>query len=338
VQSREQHSERSIAVWGAPASGKTTFLAALQIALAKQEPDWQVIGADAESEQGLVRLTDLLAAGGTFPLATGDIQHYRWALVGPVQRDGRRWWFGRTRQGENIKIELDLIDAPGSMAVPGSQVQGNLIENLAKSRAIVFLYDPIREFETGDVFHNTSAVLTELSQRISVPDGKLPHYVAVCITKFDEVRVHAAAEKLDLLVRDPEPPGFPRVANEHAREFFLELSNVSRTGEARLIPKLLERIFHPDRIRYFVTSAIGFYVDPETGTYRPEDFQNHIPGPQGSRIRGSIRPINVVEPLLWLSERMAAQAESTKAEELSYSVQKGSTRHGRAFSGGVGRC
>lgn len=313
MQSRERHGERSIAVWGAPASGKTTFLAALKIALENQEPDWQVVGADAESEQSLVRLTDLLAAGGMFPLATGDVQHYRWALVGPVQRDVRRW-FGRAQQGENVRIELDLIDAPGSMAVPGSRVQGDLIENLAKSSAIVFLYDPIREFETGDVFHNTSAVLTELSQRISTPDGKLPHYVAVCITKFDEVRVHAAAEKLDLLVTDPEPPGFPRVANEHAREFFLELSNASRSGEARLIPNLLERIFHPDRIRYFVTSAIGFYVDPETGTYRPQDFQNHIPGPQGSRIRGSIRPINVMEPLLWLSEQVAAQAESTEAE------------------------
>jgi hypothetical protein len=299
-------------MWGAPSTGKTTFLAALHVALLRQEPAWNIMGTDPKSADALVRLTTLLAERGDFPVATGDIEHYRWVLIGPAERAGRRW-FGRVQRGQRVEIQLELVDSPGAAIGPGARE--DLIDDLAKSSAIIFLYDPVREFEAGDAYQHISTVLAQLSRRTSGPGERLPHYVAVCITKFDEERVLRTAEKLDLLVTDPDPPGFPRVAEEDAREFFIEICQASRSGEASLIPALLERTFRRDRIRYFVTSSIGFYVDPEKGAYDPDDYQNKVPDPQGPRVRGPIRPINVLEPILWLGRQVTKQAEEAASKE-----------------------
>ena len=142
-------------------------------------------------------------------------------------------------------------------------------------------------------------------------NGRLPHYVAVCVTKFDEARVLKTAERLNLTTDQSDPYGFPRVDDDDARELFSRLCEVSPSGTADLILHTLEQYFRPERIKYFVSSAVGFYVDPVTGVYNSDDFQNQIPAlnhPGSPRIRGSIHPINVVEPVLWLSEQLAADS------------------------------
>src|SRR4051812_24922195 len=42
----DQGQQANIVMWGAPACGKTTFLAALSIALNRKRNGWKVIGAD----------------------------------------------------------------------------------------------------------------------------------------------------------------------------------------------------------------------------------------------------------------------------------------------------
>ena len=107
--------------------------------------------------------------------------------------------------------------------------------------------------------------------------GKLPHHVAVCVTKFDEQRVFDAAARMRMVEYDDAPPGFPRVPEVDAREFFARLCAVSRTNTAHRVLPLLEQTFDTSRIRFFVTSAIGFYVDRYSGVFNPRDYQQHIP-------------------------------------------------------------
>ena len=63
---------------------------------------------------------------------------------------------------------------------------------------------------------------------------------------------------------------------------------------------MLDQTFRKERVRFFVTSAIGFYLNPTLGVFDPDDYQNHLPpvGPEAGQIRGAIYPINVIEPVL----------------------------------------
>jgi len=305
---------QSLTLWGPPSTGKTTFLAALSVALIRRGPVWRVVGESEDSARRLIELTTALTDAREFPQATAGIGHYRWTLHGRVKRRvKRRRWFGSRQQDEDVNVSLDLVDPQGGLVSSSwsdRTAQGDLIANLESSSGILFLFDPIREFERGDAFEHTFGVLEQLAQRAKNRPGKrLPHYVAICVTKFDEVRVIATAEKLGLLSYDTEPPGFPKVADEDARELFAELCNVSRNGNAELVLPLLEQHFQPDRIKYFVTSAIGFYVDPRKGRFDPDDYQNRVqpnPASPEARIRGAIYPINVVEPVLWLSRQVSS--------------------------------
>ena len=306
-----------ITLWGAPSTGKTTFLAALHVGLIQRHSPWLVRGVAKADSDALTRMTTELVQNRTFPDATVSIENYRWELVGTVQRTVRRGRLRRTQITETVAVPLDLIDASGESAHPidaGPVRWEELIDSLERSRGIVFLFDPTREFDSGDAFVHTVGVVNELNQRMrdrNLPEGRLPHYVAICVAKFDEIKVLKTAENLNMIYYDNDDHGCPRVHEEEARAFFAYLCEVSDSGEAELVPNLLESSFRPERIKYFVTSAIGFYIDPNSGTYDRSDFQNHLPGSPGkepSRIRGTVRPINVVEPILWLGQCLAEEA------------------------------
>ena len=306
---------KGITMWGATATGKTTFLAALYTALLDQNIGWRLRGADQPSTEALVTLTNKLADEGTFPGQTAGIRNYRWSLVGTVPRAIKEWhWNGLHRRDLEVEIPLELVDAAGEVAdgskAYGREVTQRFVDNLANSTGIVFFYDPIREFEQGDAFRHTFGVLTQLDSKMG-GSGKLPHYVAVCVTKFDEQRVFDAATGMRLVDYDDAPPCFPRVPEVDAREFFSRLCAVSRTNTARRVLPLLEQTFDRRQIRFFVTSAIGFYVNPHIGVFDPRDCQQHIPPAvpdEEPRVRGDVRPINVVEPIVWLGKQIAMTA------------------------------
>jgi hypothetical protein len=303
--------QSNIVMWGAPACGKTTFLAALSIALNRRRDGWKVIGADTPSTQALIRLTSQLTDDREFPTATSmAFERYRWFLVGQKEERAGRWFRRRTVQ-KSVRIGLDLMDLGGErFAAPKGAVSGELTDNLVGSRGIVFLFDPVREFDEGDAFKHLFGVLSHLSQHMLDSDefegGQLPHYLAVCITKFDEIRVLETAQKLYLAQPEPEDDlEFPRVSSEDAKELFYRLCEISASGNAEMVTNTLEKYFRHDRIRYFVTSAIGFYVDPQVGVYDPDDFQNVVSASDGySKIRGTVHPINVMEPMLWLGQQL----------------------------------
>ena len=307
--------EPGIVILGPVASGKTTFLAAFSIALNRKETGWNVVGGDEASEQALIGLTDGLASQREFPRATQGIEDYRWLLNGQIPRV-RRSLFRSQRHHEPIRICLDLADVSGELAgynKLGYHARGDLIELLARSRGIIYAFDPTREFEVGDAFDSTFGPLVQLARREAdasgLLGGRLPHYVAVCVTKFDETRVFETAKKLNALTVAPDDPlGFPRVAEKDAREFFRRLCRMSSSGNAEMVLNVFEQYFAPERVRYFVTSAIGFRTDPDTGRFNPEEPQNYIQDDQRPnllRIRGAVHPVNVAESLLWLAQRVA---------------------------------
>ncbi|GHH72745.1 hypothetical protein GCM10017673_28150 [Streptosporangium violaceochromogenes] len=332
---QSERSDHSIAIWGAPGSGKTTFLAALNIALILKKGPWRVIGADGPSTDFLIEMTTALSQYQRFPPATGALGHYRWFLSRRSEPP-RRSWRRRRKPPRAWKIGLDVLDAPGGFFRAERTGYGTdreeLIDNLAASRGIVFLFDPIRESKDGDAFAYLHGVLAELAGRMLADDefgdGMLPHYLAVCVTKFDELRVLETAEKLSLLTPDPDDPyRFPRVDDADAEELFEALSAVSAGGNADMVLPALKQFFRPERIKFFVTSSIGFYLDPLRGVFDPDDFQNLVPEATGTaggaqnphdphgpravsgnrfRIRGQAHPINVMEPMLWLGQRLSS--------------------------------
>ncbi|MEV0663504.1 hypothetical protein ACIBI3_30085 [Actinomadura luteofluorescens] len=311
----EHAATQNIAMWGAAGCGKTTFLAALDIALTQVDGDWKVVGADAGSTEVLTDLTRSLADRRQFPRATGEaIERYKWYLIGdrPV-RTGR---FPRRRTVvRESRIGLDLIDAGGEQFERGRVIGRRLLDNLVQSRGILYLFDPIREYEKGDAFENLHGMLAQLSQRMVAdgrfPGGRLPHHLAVCVTKFDEVSVLKTADSIGVLGVDPDDPrGFPRVMeDEDAERLFESLCGVSASGNAELVLRKLKKFFAQDRIRFFVTSAIGFHIPPGTNRFDPRDYQNLVPAPGGYQIRSGVRPINVMEPLLWLAQSLSADQQ-----------------------------
>ncbi|MET9064826.1 hypothetical protein ACWDR1_00960 [Streptosporangium sandarakinum] len=318
--------DHDIAMWGAPGSGKTTLLAALYIALTRSGNGWKIVGSDPASSDYLVERTKDLLQGKVFPEASMALERYHWSLIGPPPRK-TGFWNRKAKPGQPPRIGIGMIDAPGGLFGAGQRPAGGpgspdgsgdprrqeLLDNLEHSRGIVFLFDPIREFTYGDAFDHMYPPLTRLAERMlaagEFTDGKLPHHIAVCVTKFDDPRVLETAEARGLLTTDDDDPyRLPRVAGDDARELFHELCQVSATGSADMVLKTLDQYFHPDRIRFFATSSIGFYVDRRARRFDWDDFQNMLPGEadEDSRIRGQLHPINVVEPMLWLGQRLAA--------------------------------
>lgn len=304
--------DRGITMLGATETGKTTFLASLQIALLRQvDLGWSLTGDNPGSRQAMIGFMDAMTRGHVFPRPTDmKIENYRWSLRGEA-RAVREWhWWGFRRRNRPVRIPLDLMDAPGEAAngnrVYETQLSANFVASLARSGGIVFFFDPLREAERGDAFQYMYGILTELRSQAPGQD-KLPHYIAVCITKFDAIPVYRSAQKLRVVAYDPESQQLPYVPEEYAREFFARLIKRSRSDDASLILPLLQQTFHESRVRFFVTSAIGFYIDPSYGTFDRDDYQNYIRG-KPDRIRGGIYPINVVEPVLWLGRNVARMA------------------------------
>jgi cellulose biosynthesis protein BcsQ len=322
---KTHEADAQITILGAPSSGKTTFLAALPIALARMggkagDQNWDVFGADEASRRALLDMTKSLTYDHVFPAATSSsVERHSWLLRGETTRMvGRRWPFRPRRVSEEVNLAIDIADPSGEL---GSRFQADksarrdLVDNLARSRGLVLMFDPLTEFRQGDTFAHIIHLLAELHERMvggsAAGREMLPHYVAVCIPKFDDDKVIETAERLGL-TKFAEDGGVPYVPDGHAQEFFAQLYKVVGAEDPTLIMRTLEVYFHKDRIRYFVISAVGFYLDPRSNTYNAQDRRNVgsvAGGAYGQRIQG-VHPINVAEPFLWLGRNLGGSSWS----------------------------
>jgi hypothetical protein len=310
--------EAGIAMLGPTESGKSTFLCALKKALLEQDEDWMLFTRDAASQRLLDEMSSALISEGGFPLPTQAVNPIRWILGGMVERTvptGKR--FNQvTTVKDRVEITLRLTDAPGGLGQAdqiGLTDRNELVQQLADSRGILYMFDPIREFTHGDAFQRADSLLSELMGVVSQQpdfDGKLPHHLAVCVTKLDDPRVFQTARELGMLIPDGNSRwGFPCVHETDARALFHALGRISRSGNGEAVPRLLERHFRPERINYYVTSAVGFMVNKRTRRFDPRDTENVYRTASGAPlVRGPVHPINVVEPVLWIVRQLAPAA------------------------------
>jgi hypothetical protein len=312
---RMNWSESGVAMLGPTESGKSTFLCALKKALLEQDEDWVLFTRDAASQRTLDEMSDALISEGGLPLPTRTIDTIRWILGGPIERTERRGRFGaETKVRDRVEITLRLTDAPGELGRTdhiGRAERNELIKQLAESRGILYMFDPIREFTHGDAFPRADSLLGELLGVASEEpdfDGKLRHHLAVCVTKLDDPRVFKTAQDLNMLIPDGTSKwGFPRVHEADARNLFHALGEVSKSGDGGAVPRLFERHFHPERISYFVTSAVGFMVNKRTKRFDPRDTANvYRTASKEPLVRGPVHPINVVEPVLWIVRQLTS--------------------------------
>lgn len=325
-----------IGLWGPQQSGKTTFLAALPVAVSDRSArngSWLIFPQDNESWALLDRFEKTLVEDRRFPESTllSNRAKLEWLFVGDLagSRFDRRKWRRRRRPEEiESRFVLDLIDVQGGVyrRDPGqetlSEVASAAFDHLAAAQGIIFLFDPIGERDKRNSAAYVRGTVNELLLRATRNGGRpgryLPHQVSVCITKFDHPEMFHQARLMNLVTYGDD--GMPRVRDEDAELFFEELCTGKFWSEryehgqesAEFVRDKIRNVFHPDRIRYFVTSSIGFRMEPpgkgkdkDRAWFNLDDFANVHEKDGKASIRGRVRPINTLEPLISLQQRIA---------------------------------
>jgi len=310
-----------IGLWGSPSSGKTTFLAALSLSAGRKGSPaghWVVIPENDISRDLMIDLRRRLVKDHQFPDAThpGTVQPLSWIFRGTVPSAGAvpRW---RRRRSVRRSFRLDLIDvsgeafgdSPGTKEGPAPpDVVAAALDHLANAQGLIYLFDPLAEREQGNSAEYVNRTMAELSMRMldQMSGQYLPKQLSICVTKFDDPRFYGQAMRRKLV--NEAPDGSLRVLDDDARKLFEmycdgrfwdDVDNPFQ--EARFVRDMLQQHFDPDSTRYFVTSSIGLrhWPDGIRG-----DMNNLRPAPGGLTIRGPIEPINVIEPLISLHQRI----------------------------------
>ncbi|MGW7262358.1 hypothetical protein [Streptomyces sp. NPDC054842] len=314
--------ESTITLWGGMGSGKSTLLAALSRAV--QDPmygKWSMWPEDHASQKFLSDLAHILYRDRTFPNATLTEQRpVRFTLAGDLtgtrfSRGGRRRWRRGTDSRDITEFKVTLRDLPGEAfdlrSQTGAALGGKLIKDLGAARAMVYVVDPVREWQVNgddgplgddarqnaDFFTDVlGGVATEVNMRGERHGNQLPHSIAVCLAKFDDDRVFRFACEQGNVRLNPRT-GQPEVMD--AKRLFDGLCQAFPQGSLREIQQQIELFFAPERVGYFVCSAVGFWIDPERGF----DFENPSlvnPVEDAVRLVAPPRPVNILEPFLFL--------------------------------------
>ncbi|MYS83780.1 hypothetical protein [Embleya scabrispora] len=287
--------EKRIALWGAPGSGRTTFLAMVEEAAEEScrrveqgrnseqhNPGWRVRAGDQATFELQEKARAMLSEPYAFPTWSPEPQEYRFLFRRRPRLRLLRGLADRTR----------FVAAVRELPTPtGSDYQA-VQADLNTRTGLILLFDPT--CEDVDWFDDLRRLLRgaiAYQQNRTKDVDRLPIELAVCISKIDHERVFSEARsgawaELDrhgrVRVRDPEA-------------FFHWLCDPrSKFGAgAAELPELLARYFA--RIRYYATSSAGFR-SPEHKRIDPESCRNVTS--DRKRCEGRPRPQGIVEPIL----------------------------------------
>ncbi|MFI5906481.1 hypothetical protein [Dactylosporangium sp. NPDC051541] len=283
-----------IGLWGQAESGKTTFLGALRIAAAQQGKfgRWTVSGLDDDSSEFLVAQARQMTRLHRFPEPSQTVDTLRWSFNG--QLPGR--FIKRP-----VEFVLSVQDVPGETFRHGAVMQ-RVVDHLARSRGIIYLFDPITLHHSNiDYFDQTLQMLSAaVNAGGRLHRGRLPHYLSVCVTKFDDPAFFRRAVRDGWVTQENIGQRLPRVPDDRAEAFFDWVCHVLRGQGASLIRDLIRANFHDSRVKYFATSSVGFRLNHQE-IFDFRDFTNVQMAPdRTATIRDLVRPINVLEPLISL--------------------------------------
>jgi hypothetical protein len=325
-----------ISLLGPPGSGKTTYLAALQQAVLTADPSlgqWNMIAADEPSRTLLTEWSSRLVNDQMFPGATepDEMITLRWLFVGNLagsRYDRRRF---RRRRHLRCSFVLDVVDVSGESfadrekyrTVPEA-IRAGALRGLQYADGIIYFFDPITERHRHSSSRYLNTALADLTGKMlgRTANHYLPMEVSICVTKFDHPDLFYLARRAGLLNYGPD--GMPRVLDKHAETFFDILCgedpwedsehNEESNASAAFVRDSLKHSFDPKKLKYYVTSSIGYRKPAgwnpaeaaRLARFDPNDFKNIVIEDGKEKIRGPIHPINVLEPLISLQQRVAA--------------------------------
>jgi hypothetical protein len=311
-----------IGLWGSTQSGKTTMISALPIAAMQgtnSARNWMVSGVGEAATRALTEGVDKLVNQRRFPGFTQSVDPVMWSFQGQddtSERDGQtRWSLLRPRSPELIDFALELQDVPGEYFKSGI-VNPRAVENLAQSSGLLYLFDPIFDsVEDLSSFQFFYAVLQQVTNHVRTEGrmdrGRLPHHVSVLITKFDEPQFFEAAVRAGWVSQEQHGARMPYVPVVQGSAFFDWVCRARQGGTAEMVRDALRAFFHPDRVEYFASSAIGFRLNPH-GIFDYSDYVNVETVGGEPCIRSLVRPVNVLEPLVRLERRIRRTARAAR--------------------------
>jgi hypothetical protein len=293
-----------IGLWGATQGGKTTFLSALTAATFRSRMkygSWEVSGADRDSEEFLDVATQTLF-DGRFPTPTRRAVEYHWQISGRPLRRHRR-----SRRRRRVQFGIDVLDAPGgtydASREPGGE-WARMLDYTAGCDGLIYLHDPRRRDNGRYLLAALPFLVHEVDRRNQLDHGRLPHHLAICVSKYDDPRALETARRSGLL-RQLTPFSVPEVSDTQA--WFENLAEPDVVGA-------IATYFAPRRVRYFATSAIGFRTRVN-GEIDLSDYWENVEERDGEqRIAGRVYPVNVLEPLRWLALRAPQRNEGPREQ------------------------
>ncbi|MEV6926131.1 hypothetical protein AB0M46_16765 [Dactylosporangium sp. NPDC051485] len=304
-----------IGLWGSGRSGKSTYLAALPLAAMQgRHGTWVVAGTNEVAAQFLNASVSQLAGDRHFPASTTSMDGISWTFHGTPPPGGFNSILRSigVRRQTDVSFTLDLYDPPGQY-YRSNNVDPEALDHLANSNGLIYLVDPVMEGKRDgdDSFQYFYGALQLLTARMAAEGrlvkGRLPHAIAVCVTKFDDENFfRRLVTQTDLVTQDSDGHRLPRVPQERSQEFFDWVCARVLGGSAGMVQEGLRAHFLPDRIQYFATSSVGFRLN-HNQIFDFRDFSNVVQrAGQRDEVRDRPRPINVLEPLIFLEQRIRA--------------------------------
>jgi hypothetical protein len=317
-----------IGIWGGGGSGKTTFLAALRIALLKYAKStgtsWSINGLDEISPRSSLFLEEntRYLQSMVFPPGTlGAPATYTYEVNGsyPSDRVLEKAWNWLTKSG-HVQFNLDVFDYPGGYLIT-RDANDSLWEYLAGCDGLIYLFDPDPKKEETASESNFAYLqrsldmmrrVFERSGSRAIERGRLPQHLAFCITKYDDVGVFKELEDRGFIDLDGSDETLPPFLSDPEGAFELIADE--------LTIQTVRAYFRKDRIKYFGTTSVGFYVEQQTRKVDMKRFSNikveqeEYVDEQGQTarreiksIKSKINPIGVIEPVLWLHRSLSAR-------------------------------
>ncbi len=192
-------------------SGQTTFLGALPIAVEQHYAGWMLSEQEPACpgwDRTLSDSADLLRAG-RLPEPSAGAQEYQCTLTGP------RYSLRLLRDvGGSTTFDLRVRDQPAATLL-AAESSHEIWEHLADCDALVYLFDPgserRAEGRTVDYLKRSVELIRRaIRSREPTGDNRLPHALAVCVTKFDEYAFFGELDKREI-VGTTKKTGLPYV-------------------------------------------------------------------------------------------------------------------------------
>lgn len=292
-----------IGIIGGQSSGKTTFLGALSIAVVREPTgEWRIVGKDdasisfmSENKQYLLNgefpPTSLDTASCEYTISgylTADRVKGVYQALGGVPTEVLKSAMSMFKLGRRATFTMNVVDYPGGDLLT-LDIEDELWKFLARCNGIIYLFDPLLEKSRFPNYRYidkaATCIYVHCDRAGTLIQDRLPHFIAVAITKSDEPEIQEAIAPFP---NQPEK-AFATIADE-------------------LTVPTIRNFFVQRRTAYYFVSSIGFFQNPVTRTVDPNDRYNVVHTPEGVRLRGRPNPINVFEPLLWIYSNLSREA------------------------------